>query len=106
MIRLKFTKAEQIITNNNRFDPREIIKTSEGLMSELKALAIDNKALSAEYQNNDGRITQIEFIKDKSTIEAIEPKSQEEKSLIKSLKKTIKNEKNWTKCNEVILLFQ
>ena len=107
MIRLKLNnKAELICKNTNKFDPNEVIKTNGSKVSALKAFGEDNRALSAEYQDNDGKISKIELIRDENKPELIEPKSIVEISTMKDLRYLLKKAGQWTKCKETILHFQ
>ena len=62
--------------------------------------------MSAEYQDADGKISKIELIRDENKIEANEPKSIVEISLMKDIRHILKRTGKWTKCNETILHFQ
>lgn len=107
MIRLKLNnKAELICNNTNKFDPNEVIKTGGSKTSALRAFGEHNRALSAEYQDNDGKISKIELIRNENKPELIEPKSIIEISLMKDIRHILKRTGKWTKCNETILHFQ
>lgn len=107
MIRLKLNNnTEQICTNTNKFDPNESVKTNGTKMSALRAFGLHHKALSAEYQDNEGKISKIELIRDENRTETLEPKSVVEISLMKDIRHILKRTGKWTKCNETILHFQ
>jgi len=105
MIRLKLNNGVELLCNNtNKFDPKEIIKPAK--ISALRAFGIDNKALSAEYQDAEGKISSIELIRVESPVEKLEPKSVVEVSLMKDIRHILKKTGKWSKCNETILHFQ
>ena len=95
MIRLKLNnKAELICKNTNKFDPNEVIKTNRSKVSALKAFGEENKAISAEYQDNDCKINKIELIRNENKPELIEPKSIVEISTMKDIRYLFK--KSWS----------
>jgi len=105
MVRLKLNNGVELISNNtNKFDPKEVIKPSK--ISALRAFGVDNHALSAEYQDAEGKISSIELIRVESPVEKLEQKSIVEISRMKDIRHLLKRSGEWTKCNKTILHFQ
>ena len=107
MIRLKLNNnTEQIINNINKFDPNETVKCNGSKISALRAFGLNNKALSAEYQDHQGKISKIELIRDENKVEPNELKSVVEIARMKDIRHLLKRNGGWTKCNKTILHFR